>query len=177
MCYRANAKKLRSVAMTMTKMRGVYAVIENPIRSALFKVDSFKGALVSVSASRYTTCLGAFGATSLKPLELQSTVPDVYMAEYLVRSSSQGLMTLKYTSMIIKSFRQTLYKKTVKSVVQRRPSAGKKKKTKRAKCAASKINFTCFTPGRMRDSSAYEPRFCQAVANMCVAMRCGDTAA
>lgn len=56
----------------------------------MFCSEIYLGGLSEMGARRYVTYLGAFGGTTLKPLELYATVPDHEMRHKLCRSQVQA---------------------------------------------------------------------------------------
>ena len=56
--------------MLLAHLRSVRVLLEQPLRSLMIAFPAIEIALRLISARRISTHLGAFGATSLKPLEL-----------------------------------------------------------------------------------------------------------
>ena len=157
-------EKARSVAATMCHARNVFFVFENPIRSSFFEFATIKQSLHNVNATRHVTPMAAFGFPSLKPLELWTTFPLGLMQKHVAKTLSQGWRTLDLTSMVIRGFKNPLYKLVEKCVPKGRGRPSKKKK-------APLVNFTARKVKDLKQSSAYEPRFCQAVSNLFVEAR------
>ena len=76
--------------MSLAASRDVFVTLEQPMNSLFYHVPCVHEAFLQVEARRLCTCLGAFGAPSLKPLELQTTVPED-IAQLLVRSRKEGM--------------------------------------------------------------------------------------
>ena len=160
--------------MRIAVCRGVYFVVEQPIRSSLYELHSFKTALEVVGAKRFVTSMAAFGGASLKPLELWTTFPSDAMCEFVARSNSQGWKALEYTSMILPGFKVALVLDC--SPVLKRPSTRKSKSKSKSHSASPQKKqrvrrVFCGSLKKLKDSSAYEGRFCAAVCQMFIAVR------
>ena len=59
----------------LCKTRQVHFIIEQPLNSLFFHVDWLQNALSMCGASRHVTFAGGFGAKSLKPFEIHTSVP------------------------------------------------------------------------------------------------------
>ena len=80
---------VRAWLIVLAATRGVFFGVEQPLHSHFFKVDHVRSALDITGAQRLVTMLGAFGAGSLKPLEIWTTMPAV-MTQRLVRTAKQS---------------------------------------------------------------------------------------
>ena len=74
---------------TLGVIRGVYALIEQPLNSMLYKVWAVAHMLGMHDAARQVTYLGAFGMGSEKALELYTTLPDAKV-QVLLRSKAEA---------------------------------------------------------------------------------------
>lgn len=59
----------------LCRSRQVHFIIEQPLNSLFFQAAWLQDALSICGTSRHVTFAGGFGATSLKPLELHTSVP------------------------------------------------------------------------------------------------------
>ena len=59
----------------LCRTRQVHFIIEQPLNSLFFHVDWLQNALSMCGASRHVTYAGGFGAKSLKPFEIHTSVP------------------------------------------------------------------------------------------------------
>ena len=143
--------------------------IENPIMSTLFHYDVMKQTLTHLAksgAQRHVVYMGRFGFTSLKPLELFTTIPEWAMNGFMVCSKKEAKNVLSYTAMIMPTFLKQLCEVKVYN----------KKKGARSKRKSMKAGRRVFFGARslLKQSSAYEHRFGVAFSNMLIAVRSDD---
>ena len=63
--------------MSLLATRAVSYIIEQPLNSLLYHLTEIKTAINATSAMRVCTVLAAYGAPTLKPLELWGTAPCI----------------------------------------------------------------------------------------------------
>eukprot|EP00929_Paragymnodinium_shiwhaense_P064769 TRINITY_DN32491_c0_g1_i1.p1 TRINITY_DN32491_c0_g1~~TRINITY_DN32491_c0_g1_i1.p1 ORF type:complete len:320 (-),score=45.77 TRINITY_DN32491_c0_g1_i1:105-1064(-) len=151
-----------SVLVSLAIARNVFFVIEQPISSALYNMPSLRSTINDLGAERFVTSLAAYGAGSLKLLELYTNIPGAIIAPALVRDGRQGRLCVKFARMIFKKPQQPTEFTTAnvtKKVIKKRISGGWPGK--------QWVRGT----SKMKESAAYPSQFCQAVANMFVGMR------
>ena len=158
-------KICRSVVLKIAMARNVYFVVEQPLRSSLYDFTVFRDALETVGAARYVTTMASFGGQSLKPLELWSNFPASAMDRFIARPLSQGWKVLAYTTSILPAFKISFERNPTK--VMKRPSARKQKKVP----LSNKKRSFSGARSKLKESSAYEDRFCAAVCEMFLSVR------
>eukprot|EP00929_Paragymnodinium_shiwhaense_P064770 TRINITY_DN32491_c0_g1_i2.p1 TRINITY_DN32491_c0_g1~~TRINITY_DN32491_c0_g1_i2.p1 ORF type:complete len:296 (-),score=43.33 TRINITY_DN32491_c0_g1_i2:105-992(-) len=128
----------------------------------LYNMPSLRSTINDLGAERFVTSLAAYGAGSLKLLELYTNIPGAIIAPALVRDGRQGRLCVKFARMIFKKPQQPTEFTTAnvtKKVIKKRISGGWPGK--------QWVRGT----SKMKESAAYPSQFCQAVANMFVGMR------
>ncbi|CAK0821946.1 unnamed protein product [Prorocentrum cordatum] len=79
--------------VTFCHMRGVRVVVEQPLNSTIYRTAELSEALLMACAKRIITNLGAFGAISVKPIEIWTTLSPHALLP-LVRRRTQAFKRL-----------------------------------------------------------------------------------
>ena len=68
--------------------RDVFTALEQPINTLLYKFPAICDSLLMVGGTRFVSSLGAFGASSMKMLEVYTTLPVKVVKKHLVKKGS-----------------------------------------------------------------------------------------
>ena len=88
--------------IVLAEAMGVYVAVEQPLASMLYRHPCMFQVLLAVSADRYVTSLGAFGAPTQKPLELYTTLPRDVCMRHLVRRGKRPRAGAQSTQLCLK---------------------------------------------------------------------------
>ena len=84
-----NTAVYSSWLIAVATFRAVYMAIEQPLNSLMYHHSPLLSTLLMVHARRLTPSLGAYGAASVKQLEIYSTLPEDLVGKYLSRGKRE----------------------------------------------------------------------------------------
>ena len=112
--------------MVFCHLRGVAFLVEQPLNSFLYWVPGIKDAISTTGAVRFVTNLGAFGAESMKPVEIWGTIGPA-IVKILTRNKAAATTRLGPNAQTLASVKPVKTKKIKTTKTN--------KTTKKSKCA------------------------------------------
>eukprot|EP00959_Pyramimonas_sp_CCMP1952_P220348 4606875-Pyramimonas_sp.AAC.1 len=167
--------------LTFCSMRSVRTFVEQPLNSTIYRAAEIIQAFDLVNARRFVTNLGAFGAATVKPIEVWCTFfPSQFLS--LVRARQLAFQRLgpNYKELCKPIPRKSSGKKTrlAHEVSSSKKAAAAREVSKGKKATAQKgqdnfygwskkgwVSGTVKNGARQKSSSAYPVEFAEALAS------------